>query len=64
MKTAADEHLKSAERCLQESIGHLNEILLSKCQGYSEYRIEYIAALHDALVYMIRARQQLGLYQK
>jgi hypothetical protein len=38
--------------------------LLSKCQGYSEYRIEYIAALHDALVYMIRARQQLGLYQK
>jgi hypothetical protein len=64
MKTAADEHLKSAERCLQESIGHLNEILLSKCQGYSEYRIEYTAALHEALVYMIRARQQLSLYEK
>jgi hypothetical protein len=46
MKTAADEHIKSAERCLREAIGHLNEVLLSGCPGHSEYRIEYVAALH------------------
>jgi hypothetical protein len=64
MKTAADEHIKSAERCLREAIGHLNEVLLSGCPGHSEYRIEYVAALHDALVCMIRAKQQISLYQE
>jgi hypothetical protein len=64
MKTTADSHLESTERCLQEAIGHLNEVLLNGCPGHSEYRTEYVAALHDALVCMIRAKQQISLYQE
>lgn len=64
MKTTADSHLEFADRHLREAIGHLNEVLLSGCPGHSEYRIEYMAALHDALIGMIRAKQQLSRYQE
>jgi hypothetical protein len=58
-RTTAEEHLEAAEKCLREAIGHLNEILLNSCQGYSEYGTEYTAALYDALVGLMKAKQSL-----
>jgi restriction endonuclease len=59
-KTTAEEHLESAGKCLREAIKHLNAVLLDRCQGYSEYDNEYTAALNNALVSLLQARQRLN----
>jgi hypothetical protein len=59
-RTTAEEHLEAAGECLRQAIGHLNSVLIDRCQGYHEYKKEYTATLYDALVNVIQAKQRLN----
>lgn len=53
MHTEADEHRDAALEHIDSALQHLNKIVVERCWGYDEYKIEYrmmLTLVHNILM--------------
>jgi len=60
MKTKADEHRDDAKLAIQDAIEHLSKIVVERCSGTDDYRIDYLPLLKQAMMDLIEIRDTLS----
>lgn len=61
VRTTADEKIEDASRNVQAALNYLNEVVVERCEGHEEYKLEYKKRLARAHALLVEARDELGV---